>query len=50
MLVKIPGLAEEVEADIGNSNILFQNRAMCTPLTVSLRKDECRIGEEKNVL
>ena len=40
----------QVKTEIGQRDVFFQNRAMARPFRVALAKDECVVGQTKDVL
>jgi hypothetical protein len=45
ILVKVAGLAQQVQRYIGNGNVLLQHWPMSTPFAVALGEDEVVVGE-----
>ena len=45
-----PRLAEEVEADVGLRDVLFEHRTVADPFAEALREDQRRIAEAQQVL
>ena len=45
-----PGLADQIERDIGEREILFQDRAVPAPFGQALAEDQRAVGETENVV
>jgi hypothetical protein len=43
-------LTQEIEADVGLRDVLFEDRAVANPLAQALREDERRVAEPQQVL
>ena len=50
MLVQQACLADVVEADIGQRQVLFQNRTMPTPLGIALTQHDRVVGQMEQVI
>jgi hypothetical protein len=48
-LIKIPGLANQIQRNIGKGYILLQDRTMPGPFAVAMSEDQGIVGQMKDI-
>jgi len=50
ILIEIPCLANEIKRNVGDRNILFQDRPVATPFTVAMTENEGIVRQVTRVI